>query len=76
MDKVDYTKRQEAIAKRIKELRINAGYTSYKKFAIEHNFENKSVWRWEEGVNYTVDTLFKIMDIHNITIEEFFKGMK
>jgi transcriptional regulator with XRE-family HTH domain len=62
--------RHKAIGKRIKELRINAGYTSYSKFAIDHNLENKSVWRWEEGLNYTIDSLFMIADIHNMTVSE------
>ncbi|WP_152538609.1 hypothetical protein [Aquimarina macrocephali] len=58
------------------ELRISAGYSSYSKFAIEHNLENKSVWRWEEGLNYTIDTLFMIADIHNITLSELLKGIE
>ncbi len=72
----NYQIREDAIGNRIKELRIKAGYTSYAKFAIEHNFENKSVWRWENGQNYKLNTLSLIADIHGITLEEFFKGIK
>ncbi|WP_062054590.1 helix-turn-helix domain-containing protein [Aquimarina longa] len=67
--------RHKTIGKRIKELRINAGYTSYTNFAIEHNLENKSVWRWEEGVNYRIDTLYMISEIHGITVSELLKDI-
>ncbi|MEM9982226.1 MAG: hypothetical protein AAF734_07005, partial [Bacteroidota bacterium] len=69
-------RRHKAIGKRIKELRIKGGYTSYTKFAIEHNLENKSVWRWEEGLNYTIDTLFMLADIHDITLSELLKDIE
>lgn len=68
--------RHKAIGKRIKELRISAGYTSYTNFAIEHNLENKSVWRWEEGVNYRIDTLYMIAEIHCITVSDLLKDIE
>ncbi|WP_146052836.1 helix-turn-helix domain-containing protein [Aquimarina sp. I32.4] len=76
MDKTDFTEQHKAIGKRIKELRIKAGYSSYKKFAIEHNFEMKSIWRWEAGTNYKLDTLLKIAEIHGITVSELLKDIK
>ncbi|TPN84379.1 helix-turn-helix domain-containing protein [Aquimarina algicola] len=69
-------KRHKAIGNRIKELRIQAGYTSYTNFAIEHNLENKSVWRWEAGVNYRIDTLCMIAEIHGITVSELLKDIQ
>lgn len=71
-----FHRRKKAIGKRIKELRVNAGYTSYAKFAIEHNLEGKSVWRWENGENYKLETLCLISDIHGITLEVFFEGVE
>lgn len=73
----EFKHRHKAVAKRIKDLRIKAGYSSYAKFAIEHNLENKSVWRWEDGEqNYRIDTLFMIADIHKITISELLKDIE
>lgn len=69
-------KRIEAIAKRIKELRVKSGYTSYETFATDHDMPRKNYWRIESGHNFTIDTLLRITDIHGITLEEFFKGIK
>jgi transcriptional regulator with XRE-family HTH domain len=70
------TDRFQAVGKRIKALRVEAGYTSYETFAIEHNLARKSYWDWEKGSNYKFETLIRIIDIHGITLEEFFKGLE
>jgi transcriptional regulator with XRE-family HTH domain len=67
---------KEAIGKRIKQLRLEANYTSYETFAIENGFARKNYWRMEKGKNFTIDTLLRLVNIHNITLEEFFKGVK
>lgn len=71
-DKKDHLK---AIGNRIKELRIQAGYTSYETFATDNNMPRKNYWRLENGNNFTMNTLLKITNIHNITLEEFFKDL-
>ena len=63
------------IADRIKELRIKAGYTSHEQFAWDHDISRVQYWRMEKGANITMTTLLKIVDIHKISLEEFFKGM-
>ncbi len=69
-------KRIAGIAERIKQLRIDAGYTSYEQFAHRHNIQSKQYWRLEAGHNFNITTLFKILDIHGLTLEEFFKGLR
>ncbi|NYJ28190.1 helix-turn-helix domain-containing protein [Allomuricauda sp. ARW1Y1] len=69
-------KRKKAIAKRIKELRINSGYSSYETFATDNGLSRKNYWRIEKGGNFNITTLLKITTIHGITLEEFFKGIK
>lgn len=66
----------DSISKRIKELRIQAGYTSYEKFAVENDMQRKQYWRLETGHNFEIKSLLKIIEIHKITLEEFFKGIK
>lgn len=66
---------QFKIAKRIKELRISAGYSSYEVFALENDLDRKQYWRAESGVNLTLNSIIKILNIHKITLEEFFKGL-
>ncbi len=68
--------RIEAIAKRIKELRVEAGYTSYEKFAVDNGLERKQYWRLEKGHNFMITSLLRILDIHSISLEEFAKGLK
>ncbi len=76
MSETLFEKRKKAIGERIKQLRINAGYSSYAKFAIEHNLENKSVWRWENGRNYKLEILSQLAEIHGLTLEAFFEGIE
>lgn len=65
----------ESIGKRFKELRVNAGYSSYESFAMDHNLDRKQYWRIENGSNITLLTMNKLIQIHQITPEEFFKGV-
>lgn len=62
------------IGERLKQLRIKSGYTSYETFAIENELSRMQYWRMESGLtNLTIRSLIKILKIHKITIEDFFK---
>ncbi|WP_103069257.1 helix-turn-helix transcriptional regulator [Aquimarina sediminis] len=67
---------KKAIGERIRELRIKANYTSYETFALDNDLPRKNYWRLEKGYNFTIETLLRIVSIHDITLEEFFKGIK
>jgi transcriptional regulator with XRE-family HTH domain len=65
-----------AIGEKLKELRIKKGYTSYETFAIDNELSRMQYWRIEKGLsNITVRSLMRILDIHKITVEEFFKDL-
>ena len=66
-------KRLFAIGKKIRQLRIEMGYRSAEIFAYEHNLNRVSYWRIEKGCNITMISLLKILDIHKISLSEFFK---
>jgi transcriptional regulator with XRE-family HTH domain len=66
---------QVRIGEKIKYLRIKAGYTSYENFAIENEIDRKQYWRAENGANLTINSLTKILNIHKVNLEEFFKGL-
>ena len=68
-------KRIKQIADKIKQLRINAGYTSHENFAWDKGLSRVQYWRVESGANITLKTLLKILDIHQVTLEDFFKDM-
>ena len=63
------------IGAHIKDLRIRSGYTSAEIFAYEHELNRISYWRMEKGTNITMSSLFRILDIHQITLSEFFKDI-
>jgi transcriptional regulator with XRE-family HTH domain len=65
-------KRVLKIAERIKKLRIAKGYTSYENFAFDHELPRRSYWRLENGTNFTIEKLLNILDIHKISLEDFF----
>ncbi len=59
----------------IKKLRIDRGYISYEYFAWEHKIPRVQYWRMEKGNNFTLKSLLRVIDAHNITLDEFFNGM-
>lgn len=67
--------RIKLIASRIKQLRINAGYSSHENFAWEHDLSRVQYWRVESGSNITLKTLLRILDIHKTSLEEFFRDL-
>lgn len=63
------------IATRLKELRINAGYSSHESFAWDNDINRVQYWRIEKGTNITIKTLLIVLDIHKISLAEFFKDI-
>ncbi len=72
MGKKELDPRIRKISERIRQLRIDAGYSSYETFANEKNLPRMQYWRAETGANMTLQTLLKIADAHGISLNEFF----
>lgn len=62
----------EKLAKRIKDLRIKAGYTSYEIFAYETGISRTMYGNYENGSDMRTTNLRKIAKAHNMTLQEFF----
>jgi transcriptional regulator with XRE-family HTH domain len=61
------------IGSKLTQLRKKNGHKSYESFAVENNLSRMQYWRIEKGkTNLTIKSLVRILDIHGITIEEFF----
>ena len=60
------------MGKRIRELRIVAGYTSQEAFAYDANIPRAQYGRYESGTNITILSLNKILKFHKISMETFF----
>ena len=64
------------IGKRLKEMRIAKGYSSYRNFANEHDIEPKSYWRLEQGVSdFKLSSLKRVLDAYGLNIEDFFREL-
>lgn len=72
----DYQKQYKKIGNQLRELRRKAGYTAALDFAYEHNLPPAQYARYEAGRNMKLNSLIKILSIHNLTLEQFFRQMK
>ena len=69
----DYIKK---IATKVKELRIEAGYSSYESFALHAGINRNSYFRFEKksadgGENFTIALLLKIVRGLNMSMPQF-----
>jgi transcriptional regulator with XRE-family HTH domain len=62
----------QKLGKRIKDLRIKAGYTSYEYFAYEHEIPRAQFGRYEQGQDLRFSSLVKIINAFGMTMTEFF----
>ena len=60
------------IAEKLKELRIEKGYSSHEVFAWDNEVNRVQYWRIEKGANITIKTLLTLLDIHKISLADFF----
>lgn len=65
----------KSVGNKLKELRFQKGFTSYEDFALSNDLDRKQYWRMESGANITIKSLYRLTQIHDITIEQFFKGI-
>jgi len=63
------------IAHKLKHLRLQAGYTSYEVFAYEHDLPRVGYGRHEKGTNLTMSSLLRLLDIHQVSLAEFFADL-
>ncbi|RTQ53429.1 XRE family transcriptional regulator [Hymenobacter gummosus] len=72
----DTDPRLHQIGARLRELRVAAGYSSYETFAFEHELPRVTYGKHEKGSNITMKSLLRILDIHRISLADFFAGVK
>jgi transcriptional regulator with XRE-family HTH domain len=65
-----------SIALRLKELRKAKGYSNYEHIAFDLEMSRSAYWRLETGANFELKTLIKICRLLEISLEDFFKGIK
>lgn len=62
----------QKLGKRIKQIRIAKGYSSYEYFAYEHNISRAQYGRYEKGEDLRFSTLAKVIHAFGMTMDEFF----
>ena len=64
-----------SIGKKLRELRIKAGYSSQEGFAYAADIPRAQYARYEKGVNVTLLSFRKILRFHKLSHSDFFKGI-
>ncbi|WP_299223833.1 helix-turn-helix transcriptional regulator [uncultured Psychroserpens sp.] len=65
------------MADRLKELRIESGYTSYENFAWDNGINRMQYWKMEKGsTNFTMKSLYRVLQVHKMSFGEFFEGLE
>ncbi|AZB34803.1 helix-turn-helix domain-containing protein [Chryseobacterium bernardetii] len=74
MEEKEFLKEEvlKKLGKRIKEVRIAKGYSSYEYFAYEHNISRAQYGRYEKGEDLRFSTLAKVINAFGMTMKEFF----
>lgn len=67
--------RLKQIAQKLKQLRVAKGYSSYEAFAFDHELPRVGYGRHEQGANLTLKSLLRLLDIHQISLAEFFSNL-
>ena len=67
--------RLKQIAQKLKQLRLAKGYSSYEAFAFDHELPRVGYGRHEQGSNLTLKSLLRLLDIHQVSLADFFADM-
>jgi transcriptional regulator with XRE-family HTH domain len=64
------------IGTRLRTLRRLKGHSSYEYFAYEYDLSKNTLKNMEQGKNFEMATLLRVLEILKVSPEEFFKGIK
>ena len=76
MNQKEIDKRIIKISKKLRLLRKQKGFKSYDNFSKVNKIPKIQYWKMEKGSNFTMNSLLRVLDAHNITLDEFFKDIK
>ena len=71
----DVGSRMHSVAEKLRKIRLERGYSGYDFFAWENQLSPRQYLNMEQGKNFTMKSLIRVLDIHGITLEEFFHGL-
>lgn len=66
----------QQVGERLKQLRIEKGYTNYEHFAYDHNIARSQYGKYEQGKDdMRLSSLYKLIQNHGLSFKEFFKNI-
>ena len=60
------------LGKRIKKLRKEKGFTNYEFFAYENRIGRSQYGKYEQGVDMQFSSVLKLIEMHGLSVKEFF----
>jgi|LakMenEpi03Aug12_release.lakeMendotaPanAssembly.Ray.scaffolds.fasta_scaffold1139585_1 transcriptional regulator with XRE-family HTH domain len=60
------------LGKRLRNLRKDKGFTNYEFFAYENRIGRSQYGKYEQGVDMQFSSILRLMEIHGLTVKEFF----
>lgn len=69
-------KEYKKIGNRLKQLRIEAGYTAALDFAYENDIHPAQYARYEAGSDLKISSLLRVLSFHKLSLTEFFSGIE
>jgi len=72
----DKQKVYKKIGKRLKKLREGKGYSAALIFAYENDLPPAQYARYETGSNMKIDSLLKVLNAMDISLQDFFAGIE
>lgn len=60
------------VGKRLKEIRIQKGFSNYENFAFSHELPRSQYGRYENGEDMRLSSLIKVLEAMDVTLEDFF----
>lgn len=63
------------VSSRLKQFRIERGYTNYEHLAYDIGISRSQYGRYEKGANMKLTTLLKILNFLDVSIDDFFEGI-
>lgn len=64
-----------AFGERLKELRLNAGYSSQEIFAYDHGFSRIQYNKWERGADIKLSSVERLAIAFGMSVSDLMKGI-
>jgi len=71
----DISQTMKDISKNVTKHRQKVG-SNYKTFAVNHNINNMTLWRIENGEDYRMSSFLEVLNAIGISPKDFFKSIK